>query len=399
MDDLGRALAGGNMLMLGGGNPSHIPEIETLLRARMREIAEDAGAFARLVGDYDPPQGDCAFIVALAALLRGTYGWPIGPEHIALTNGSQAAFFALFNMIAGEFDDGTMGRVLLPLTPEYVGYADQGLSARMFRGLRPRIELLDDHTFKYRIDFDNLGVDAETRALCVSRPTNPTGNVLTDAELGALAALAAARDVPLIVDNAYGVPFPGIVFTDARPIWNEHVILTMSLSKFGVPALRTGIVIARPEVIERLVGITAVSQLTPGSVGPVLLHELVRSGRILELSRDVVRPFYRVRMELAVAAIRSEFRDFDYFLHAPEGALFLWLWFPSLSVSSAELYRRLKARGVLVLSGHFFFPGLAEPWEHTQQCLRVTYAQDPDVVRAGVRIIAEEVRGALREAR
>jgi valine--pyruvate aminotransferase len=30
MDDLGAALADSDMLMLGGGNPAHIPEVKTL---------------------------------------------------------------------------------------------------------------------------------------------------------------------------------------------------------------------------------------------------------------------------------------------------------------------------------------------------------------------------------
>jgi len=34
--------------------------------------------------------------------------------------------------------------------------------------------------------------------------------------------------------------------------------------------------------------------------------------------------------------------------------MFLWLWFPDLPISSLELYKRLKARGVLVVSGHYF---------------------------------------------
>jgi hypothetical protein len=59
----------------------------------------------------------------------------------------------------------------------------------------------------------------------------------TDASLagGRLAALAATRHVPLIIDNAYGAPCPDILFVPARPFWAEHVILTMSLSKLGLP--------------------------------------------------------------------------------------------------------------------------------------------------------------------
>lgn len=49
----------------------------------------------------------------------------------------------------------------------------------------------------------------------MSRPTNPTGNVITDEELIKLDALAHQHGVPLVIDNAYGVPFPGIIFSDA----------------------------------------------------------------------------------------------------------------------------------------------------------------------------------------
>jgi valine--pyruvate aminotransferase len=76
----------------------------------------------------------------------------------------------------------------------------------------------------------------------------------------------------------------------------------------------------------------------------------------------------------------------------------LWLWFPDLPITSAELYARLKQRGVLVVSGHYFFPGLQAEWRHRQECIRVTYSQDPDVVRKGLRIIAEEVKKAYAES-
>jgi valine--pyruvate aminotransferase len=59
------------------------------------------------------------------------------------------------------------------------------------------------------------------------------------------------------------------------------------------------------------------------------------------------------------------------------------------------LYRRLKARGVLVLSGHHFFPGLEQPSAHMQECLRVSYSQPPANVRAGINAIADEVRRAF----
>ena len=40
---------------------------------------------------------------------------------------------------------------------------------------------------------------------------------MTDEEIGHLADLAAEHHIPLIIDNAYGAPFPNILFTDVKP--------------------------------------------------------------------------------------------------------------------------------------------------------------------------------------
>jgi valine--pyruvate aminotransferase len=44
------------------------------------------------------------------------------------------------------------------------------------------------------------------------------------------------------------------------------------------------------------------------------------------------------------------------------------------------------------MSGHHFFPGLEEPWRHRDECLRLSYSQDEEVVEAGMRIIGKEIR-------
>jgi len=49
---------------------------------------------------------------------------------------------------------------------------------------------------------------------------------------------------------------------------------------------------------------------------------------------------------------------------------------------------------VLVLSGHHFFPGVEHDEPHQHECLRLSYAQPPESVRAGIAILAEEVRRA-----
>jgi valine--pyruvate aminotransferase len=233
----------------------------------------------------------------------------------------------------------------------------------------------------------------------VSRPTNPTGNVVTDEEMARLDELARAHRVPLIIDSAYGVPFPGIVYSDVQPIWNENIILCLSLSKLGLPAVRTGIIVANREIVRAVSGMNAIMSLAPGNFGAILAEEMVESGEILSLSKTLIRPFYQDKVEKAMTVIHTEFAGISYRIHRPEGAMFLWLWFEELPITSLQLYERLKKRGVLVISGHYFFPGLeGDSWRHKDECLRVTYSQDEQQVAAGITIIAEEVRKAFSEA-
>lgn len=397
MDDLGNALASGDRIMMGGGNPGHVPEVQAVLRNQLKAIADDPVRFQKLIGIYDPPRGESEFLQTLADMLCDEYGWSIGPENICLTNGSQSGFFLLFNMLAGNFTEGRKKKILLPVAPEYIGYADLGLSDDFFQAVRPRIEYIGEDLFKYHVDFDAVRVSDDIGAICVSRPTNPTGNVLTDDEIQGLAKLAEKHSIPLILDSAYGVPFPGIIYTSATPFWNKKVIICMSLSKFGLPAVRTGIIIGPRDVITTISGINSILNLAPGSFGAMLTTEIVRNREIIRLSREVIQPFYQRKMEKAVSCVREFFPGIEYRIHVPEGAMFLWIWFRDLPITSRTLYERLKKRGVLVVSGDYFFPGLDDDWKHTSECIRVTYSQDDEDIRQGLKIIGDELRTVYKK--
>lgn len=397
MKDMGEALAAGgdDIIMMGGGNPGHIPEFQRRMQNRLQEIAADEHYCKKLLSVYCAPQGEHAFLKSLAQLLQKRYGWALQPENICLTNGSQTGFFMLLNTFAGEYPDGSRKKIRLPLAPEYIGYADIGLDDEFFVSTRPKIDRLDDHLFKYRVDFDGIKIAKETGAICVSRPTNPTGNVVTDDEVHQLDALAKDAGVPLIIDSAYGGPFPDIVFSGATPIWNENIILCLSLSKLGLPAVRTGIVIAAQETIRMLSGMNAIMALAPNGFGALLTQDYIESSEIISLSKEVIQPFYRRKSQSTCAKIAEELAGTPYKIHKPEGAIFLWLWFEDLPITSLELYQRLKKRGVLVISGHYFFPGLeGDNWQHKYECIRINYSQEERQVARGIKIIAEEVRKA-----
>jgi valine--pyruvate aminotransferase len=399
MEDLGIAYTQGpNILMLGGGNPAHIPKVQEYFRVGMEKLLQNGDEFERAIGSYDPPGGNQEFIEAISTLLRSELSWDIGPENIVLTNGSQTAFFILFNIFAGDFEERPGRKILFPLAPEYIGYCDVSLEEDLFITNKPRIEHLDEHLFKYHVDFNKINITDEIGAICVSRPTNPTGNVLTNTEIERLSELSCENDIPLIIDNAYGMPFPNIIFTEAKAVWNKRTVFCMSLSKLGLPALRTGIVIANEEVITMISRMNAVMSLAPGGMGAVIVMDLVRTGEIINLSRDVITPYYQQKAQTTLEQVYKELEGVDFHVHKPEGAFFLWLWFPNLPITTGELYERLKARGVLIVPGHYFFPGFKEDWRHKNECIRVNYSQDEEIVSAGIKIIAEEVKRAYDNA-
>ena len=391
MADLGKANHSKNpdIVMLGGGNPAIISAAHDKFVDELEKLITDSG-IDQMIGFYDGPQGSEEFISVLVSMLNQHYDWNLDEKNIAITNGSQSSFFSLFNLYAGEMPDGSHKKILLPIVPEYIGYADQGLSDDMFLSVKPKIKKLDNKQFKYQINFEELIAvlkSSNIGAICISRPTNPTGNVITDVELNQLDSIAREYRVPLIIDNAYGQPFPGAIYTQTKLTWNDNTVLCMSLSKLGLPGLRTGIVIAKHAIIEALSRISGIMVLAPSSVGPSLLTRMIKDQELLRLCHDVITPYYKEKAETAVRLFNTILGDTDVYLHKIEGAFFMWLWFPNLSITSKQLYKDLKSEGVYIIPGHDFFIGLDNDWDHQHQCIRINYAKDEEILKRGLKAI------------
>lgn len=406
MDDLGNALNSDKPVnMLGGGNPAKIEEVNQAFEHVLQQIAQ-SGEGLENMSNYSTPQGDAKLIDALVNFFNQEYDWGLTSDHIALTNGSQNAFFYLFNLFGGQFADGEK-QILLPLAPEYIGYADAHIEGKHFIAIPPKIEYTTYHGqngfFKYRVDFDTLEKLPELKAgkigaICCSRPTNPTGNVLTDDEIARLDQLAQAHHIPLIIDNAYGMPFPNIIHKEATLTWHENIILCLSLSKIGLPATRTGIVIATPKVIKAISSLNAIINLAPTRFGAAIVTPLLQDGSLKNLANHVIQPFYQRQAHLAIDLLQRELGQYPLRIHQPEGAIFLWLWFEQLPISSQELYERLKEQGTLIIPSEHFFVGIdTTHYRHAHECIRMSIAPNTKTLEKGIAIIGKVVR-ALYDA-
>ncbi len=406
MEDLGDALnVNPDLLFLGGGNPAQVPEFESLVADHLSAIARDPERLHKLIGVYQSPQGSEIFIDRLVDYINDQLGWSISAKNIAITNGSQSAFFILINLLTGKTNQSSEGgeqprTLVFPMMPEYLGYSDQSTEAGVFRSYPPRIVNTGNKRFKYHVDFEALELSDSDAALCVSRPTNPTGNVLSLDELDKLSAMAQEQGIPLIIDCAYGDPFPGIVYDSAPLPYYDNNIYVLSCSKLGLPGARTGIVIGPEEIVEQVVKANTVISLANGNLGPVLMTSLLESNALPAMCRNTLLPFYRTRRDYALSSIKKHFSGIDYKIHEPEGAFFLWLWFPSLPITSTQLYERMKGKGVLIMDGTHFFFGLSSDgspeWDHAQQCVRLTYCQSEEVIDSAMQLIAKELRALTK---
>ncbi|RCU45731.1 valine--pyruvate transaminase [Corallincola holothuriorum] len=396
MEDLNQGVQNDQMLMLGGGNPAQIPAVKALFQRQIEAAAEDQTLLEGL-SNYAGPLGKDSFRQHLAELLSSVFDSEIQPQHIALTNGSQSAFFALANLFAGQREDGSLKKILLPMSPEYIGYSDLGVKDDIFTSIKPQINLLDNREFKYQIDFEQLDITEDIGLVVTSCPTNPSGNVLTETELSELDRRCQAANTPLLLDCAYGAPFPNIVFSELKLPFNDNVILCLSLSKLGLPGARCGIIVAAPNIIKTLANLSGVMSLAPGNIGPVIAESMVSSGEIVKVSNELIQPYYHDKACYLAAKLKQAIDDPRFRIHKPEGAIFLWLWFKDLPISSQALYLRLKEKRLVVVAGQHFFPGLQSDWRHQQECVRLSYAQSEEVLDEAVTILAAEIKAIYAE--
>lgn len=395
MEDLGEALGRNpDILFLGGGNPAQVPAAQQCFQAHLQTLVRDPQATAAMLGVYPAPQGGDSTLRAVAGFLSRECGWPVTEANIALVNGSQLAFFILFNLLAGPGEDGVNRRVLLPVVPEYLGYGAQGLAENFFATRKPLLQHTAAQRFKYALDPENLAVETDIGALCVSRPTNPSGNLLTQAEMDLLLDLARRAGVPLLVDLAYGSPFPGIVYQANDNPWRPGTVQVLSLSKLGLPGVRTAIVVADEALISCVTRANTIMSLANGNLGPALLERLINSGDLSRLGQSVLPDFYRIRRDYLVDLLDRALQGLPYRIHEPQGAFFVWLWLEHLPGGARALYESLKKQGVLLMAGEPFFFGWEQSWDHARECLRLTYCQPPEVLERAVSIIAAAARSS-----
>ena len=385
---------GKTFINLSAGNPVILPEVEQLWRDCTMELLSSP-EYGEVVCRYGASQGYAPLVDAIVDDFNQRYGLSLNAQQVLITPGSQSLYFLAANAFGGLDNAGNLKRIVLPLSPDYTGYGGVSLDSNALLAYKPKLDIDEaGHRFKYRPDFSQLQIDETTGCVIFSRPCNPTGNVLTDEEVEKIAALAAPFDVPVLIDSAYGPPFPSLNFTEMKPYFGGNVLHCMSLSKAGLPGERIGVAIGDEQVIQALEAFQTNICIHSGRYGQAIAARAIRSGALAQISETIIRPFYQNKFAILEAAL-SEFmpQDLPWFLHRGEGAIFGWVWFRDLPITDWNLYQQLKEAGVIAVPGSTFFPGLREDWIHKHQCLRLSLTATDDEIVQGMKRLAEVVAG------
>jgi aspartate aminotransferase len=186
----------------------------------------------------------------IAAKLRDKNQIPIEPdndvEHVLVTNGGIHGLYIICRALLEPGDE-----VIIP-DPEWPPAAGNILAAK---GVPIPVPLHEAKGWRWDLDEVESAITPKTRVLYVNSPSNPTGGVLSRADLERLAAIANARDLWVISDEAYeDVVFDGEhVSIASLPGMYERTIPLYTFSKsYAMTGLRLGYVaIKDPKIRDR----------------------------------------------------------------------------------------------------------------------------------------------------
>lgn len=336
---------GERVLQLEGGEP-FMPTPDFVKVAMARAIDENLTRYA-------PSSGIPQLLAAIRAKLAERNHIVVNADEIIVTAGGAHALFCAFQSTVNPGDE------VLFFSPYWTPIRDQV----RYCGGTPVLVPWGDDPAAY--------VTEKTRVFYVNSPSNPTGNVLTRAQLSAIAQLAVDRNLIVIADEAYEdlVYDAEHVSLASLPGMHERTLTTFTLSKsFAMTGWRIGYLVA-PEpfmgVIRKLV-----LNSTNGVATPTQYAALAAiSDRSPYLA--TMREEYRRRRDLMVCALN----DAGFVCPNPGGAFYL---FPDVRArlgndSWAAMETLLQRTRIASVPGIVFGP-------HGEGHLRMSFSTSIEVI-------------------
>jgi aspartate/methionine/tyrosine aminotransferase len=262
---------------------------------------------------------------------------------------------ANYTTLWGLLEEGGRAAIMLPNYLQSLGiaraYADRADAYRL-------AEVDDNGRRRWALDVDSLhrAVSKQTRLIMVTNPNNPTGAVLTEAEMDEIIRVARRAGAWLVVDEVYrGAEVRGNWLTPT--FWGRYgkVIVTGGLSKaYGLPGLRVGWVVGPKREVERLWSYQDYTTITPSVLSDRLAAaatEPRRREQIFSRTRAIIRR----NLPPVEAWIATHADIFDYIPPVAGAIVFIKYRLP---IASDKLSERLRIEhSVLIPAGAYFGVG------------------------------------------
>jgi aspartate/methionine/tyrosine aminotransferase len=308
----------------------HPLSLEELLDARELE------ALSRVRLGYTQTNGTPELRAAIAAGYPGA----TADNVLVATGTSEANYVGLWSLI----EPGADVVAVLPNSMQLPGLVE-GFGARLLP-----VWLRQDASWALDVAELDARVSARTRVILVCHPNNPTGAVLSEAEMQSIVAAAARHGCWILADEVYrdAMLHPPA----AASFWGraERVLVTSGLSKaFGLPGLRIGWAVGPAALVAELWGRRDYTTISPGALSDavataVLQPErrervLARTRALLQENHGVVSEWLRGRRGLSAVPPRA-------------GAIALVRY--AARVASTVVAQRALEAGVLIVPGEQF---------------------------------------------
>jgi len=303
---------------------------------------------------------------AISAFYHQRYGVSVPSSRIAVTNGASGALNLAFACLA---DPGSGWLLTDP------GYPCNRHILRTYEGQPQSIPVGPETNFQPTPELLRQHWKANTAGLLVASPANPTGTLLTLAEIKALAGVCRENDSHFLVDEIYhgltyapqGVPLGDEIDAPSACAAGDDIWILNSFSKyFQMTGWRLGWIVI-PELyvrdIEKLAQNLTLCPSTPAQYGALAAFE-PETIALLETRRA---EFRRRRDFLSPALEQIGFRV----TARPEGAFYLYCDCSALADDSFTL-----ARDLLEKTGVAATPGLDFGSNQPEKHIRFAYTTD-----------------------
>jgi arginine:pyruvate transaminase len=347
---------GEDVILLSVGDPDLHTPAPVLERAIERLRAGDT--------HYTPATGRQHLREAIAAGHAARTGQPVTADNVIFLAGAQNALFVASLCIAAPGDEVI---ALEPLYPSYPATLEVS-GARMVRVAAPAAQ-------GFRVDLAALeaAITAHTRAIFFATPNNPSGVILSGAELAMIGDLARRHSLWVVADEVYAGLAPGGRVPSLAARLPDQVVTISSLSKsHAMPGWRAGWLVGPRQLVMHA---EAMAQCMLFGLPGFVQEAAVTALSVAEAAESRIREYCAVRREFLLAGLVG-LRGVVCLV--PDAGMFLLMDVRGTGLSGydfmCELYRSER---VSVLDGGAFGP-------ETSGFVRVCFAADEELLRRAI---------------